>query len=112
MRRKPFKNEDRYVWEGWWECYLCGQNTWNALHHIISTSDQIYIPGDHNGSILNSAPLCNYPCHIGNESTLAKLIPDFLNRTKQYIENSDYELKPLDTAFLQTYPQHYLDNET
>lgn len=106
-RRKSFAKEDRYVWEGWWRCFLCGKNTWSDLHHIIPQNDHNFQPGSFNGSIYNSAPLCRYPCHIGNDATLEGKQTEFLNRTKNYIDNTDYERKDKDETFLEVYSELY-----
>lgn len=110
MPRTPFKKEDRYVWEDHHACYVCHKNTATDLHHIISSSDLFHVPGKFNGSILNSAPLCNYPCHVGNDAMLAKRVTEFLNRTKNWIDSTDYELTDRDRKFLQVYNDLYNDH--
>jgi len=106
-KRFSFKKDDRYVWQWHYECFECEKNSADALHHIIASSNLNYVPGSHNGSIFNSAPLCNHTCHLGREAQLAKKIPEFLVRTLMWIESTDYERKQRDYDFIETYQDLY-----
>ena len=70
--KNRFPKNIRYVWEDWHSCLVCNANKWDALHHIISPSSMLFVPGDHNKSIYNSCPIHNFKCHIDNESLSKK----------------------------------------
>lgn len=108
--KNRFDKQDRYVWEDHHACYECGQNGADCLHHIFGNSDIEQVPGKHNSSIYNSAPLHNQKCHIGRETSLGKKRKEFLNRTKAYIDNADYQRKERDEKFLEVYSDYYVDN--
>jgi hypothetical protein len=88
---------------------VCGKNSWDALHHIITPTDfDFYISGTHNRSMLNSSPICNYPCHIGRDGWLKKQVPTLLAKTKHaLLEWQDYELKENDEIFIDKYSHLY-----
>lgn len=97
------------TWEGWHYCLICTRNRWDALHHIISPSSRHYVKGEHNKSMLNSCPIHNYGCHIGNESYLYsdKTIKKLLKTVKTVLESRQYRLDDTDKAFLKVYNHLY-----
>lgn len=105
-----FAEQDRAEWVYHYSCHLCERNRWDVLHHIISPSVRWYVPGDHNKSVLNSAPLHNYPCHIGNEAELGReeTIQRFLRQTFSVMtEDNDRRLTHVDKMFVRTYAALY-----
>lgn len=109
--KNRFKDIDRQIWQGWHACLFCGRNGWDALHHIISPSSGFYVAGDHNRSILNSCPIHNYPCHVGNEGTLfqEETTKDLLQKTYEALEWQDYLLNANDKQFLNIYSKLFLN---
>lgn len=106
-----FPENLKYEWQFWYSCMVCGQNSFDALHHTISPPCRVYIKGEHNKSILNSCPICNFKCHIGNESYLHKIIPSLLVKVKNaLLDDLGYKLKPVDKDFLEVYKNLY-ENE-
>lgn len=67
-----FSQKTRYEWLDWYSCLICRMNQQDALHHIVSPSSRHYVAGDHNKSVLNSCPIHNQKCHVGNEAHLNK----------------------------------------
>jgi len=80
------------------ECWFCGGNQPDCIHHCIPRSDT----ANCSNSILNTAPLCNYPCHLNNHGLLttdewkAKL----LQKTIRYLLAQKYELTEEDKTFI------------
>lgn len=108
-QQNRFNREEKKIWMGWDECLRCGENRWDALHHIITPTDfNIYSSGKHNTSMLNSCPIHNYPCHIGEDSKLHDMIGELLVKSKHALtEWQDYELTELDYEFLDNYGHLY-----
>lgn len=113
----------RTAWQDHYECMICGKNQWDCLHHIISKSSSIYIPGDHNRSILNSAPIHNFAhpndmakmnnnhyCHYGNEAFLYRdlVIVALLHKTIRALMSIKYQFNERDNMFLHVYSELYL----
>lgn len=107
--KNRFKKEDRELWWDWNECYVCGENRWDALHHIIAQSSKRWKKGKFNSSILNSAPIHNEKCHLYNSDLHKKENEkEFLQRTYNYlVEEQGYTLKEKDKKFLNKYSEHY-----
>ena len=112
MKKKILKNrfpqEVFAEWIDWHSCHICGQNTWDCLHHIISPTNDCYIKGDHNRSIYNSAPLCNNKCHLYNPDLPRKWKTiELLKKTKEAMEKMGYEKNERDKKFLEIYKDLY-----
>ena len=108
MLSNRFPEELKYNWHFHYECLVCGKNRWDALHHIISPSSMNYIKGDHNKSILNSCPIHNDKCHLGNgELHNEHKESELLQRTVDALLKLDYKLKQIDLDFLETYKHMY-----
>jgi len=108
--KNRFSNETRHEWLYWYECIVCGKNQQDVLHHIISPSVKHYVAGKHNQSVLNSCPIHNQVCHIGNESWLGKdeNIAYLLKRTYEALRyDLGYQLKPIDEEFFKIYSKVY-----
>lgn len=105
QNRFPKGTREKWLW--WYECLECGQNTWDALHHIISPTSEYYVKGNHNRSVLNSCPICNNKCHIGHEDKLHAEIPELLGKSKRALESLHYQLKPIDKEFMRIYSHVY-----
>lgn len=103
-----FDEKDRFIWQFWYACLVCGKNNWDALHHIISPTHPLYVGGEHNKSILNSCPIHNFGCHIGNNDVLRDSTRLLLNRSKDILLNEQgYKLNERDNLFLKIYAQLY-----
>ncbi len=104
-----FSAETRNEWQYWYSCHVCGMNRIDALHHILSPSSRHYRRGEHNESVLNSCPIHNQVCHVGNEAFLydEKNIKMLLAKTRSALKELGYALKPIDLAFLEIYAELY-----
>jgi len=105
--KNRFPEEIRGEWIFWYDCMCCGKNKWDALHHIISPSVRGYVAGEHNRSILDSCPIHNFGCHIGNEAWLGKNVKELLKKTYNALRSMGYELKPIDREFMRIYKDFY-----
>ena len=108
--RNRFSTETRYVWLYWYDCMICGRNQIDALHHIISPSSHFYVDGNHNVSVLNSCPIHNQICHIGNEAHLYadQTVKYLLNKVADaLLNNLQYEIKDVDRQFVKVYKHLY-----
>lgn len=82
-----------------YECWWCGKNHWNCLHHIL---------GRVSNSPLNSAPLNNFNCHIGNgQLSHHEIIEKLLHHTLQYLLQSGYRLTEKDRKFIKENEKYY-----
>lgn len=130
--KNRFPDEVRAYWQDWYSCLVCFLNQFDALHHIVSPSSRLYVPGDHNRSIFNSCPIHNYkhpsgdglvgfghsgfgvskPCHVGNEAWLYadENIKLLLGRVLDTLLERDYYPTVRDAEFLKTYA-HLYDKE-
>ncbi len=110
-------------WDSHDECMVCEKNCWDTLHHILSPSSRLYVRGDHNKSVLNSAPIHNFAhpidmenmgdkhyCHFGNETALLKkeMIVHLLQKTIRSLLRHGYVLNDRDEQFLKIYSALYL----
>ncbi|MCK9544424.1 MAG: hypothetical protein M0R03_20590, partial [Novosphingobium sp.] len=84
-----------------YECFRCGKNKWDILHHIMGGN---FEEAD---SPLNAACLCNYPCHIG-WSFDDKISSRFLYKTLKYLYLNKYKLNSNDIKFIQEFYKIYL----
>ena len=109
-----FPESVRMEWLYWYACMVCGENRIDALHHIISPSVRFYVKGDHNKSVLNSCPIHNHKCHIGNEAYLhteenTKML---LQKTLHALtKDLGYTLNERDKEFLTIYSVLYTQND-
>lgn len=97
--RNPFSHETRNLFFYNYSCFWCGQNSWDALHHIL---------GRVSSSPLNASPIHNLQCHIGNhalESFEAK--SRLLKQTLKYLLSEDYTLTAEDKQFKETNKKYY-----
>lgn len=108
MRLKnEFKPKTRAYFADQYECWYCGRNTWDALHHIVRRG---LGNSECENSPLNAAPICNYPCHINNHG---KITQDnykklFLQKTYDFLLNRrQYKLTGKDYIFMEKYSRYY-----
>ena len=99
-----FSGETRSLFIFNYSCWVCGRNKWDALHHIVGRG---YGDSKCEQSPLNAAPICNYPCHIGQALHSDETQKDFLQRTKNYLLIQGYKLTELDNEFMEKYKQYY-----
>jgi len=107
--KNRFSQKTRYVWLYWYDCMICGKNRIDALHHIISPSCRHYVSGKHNQSVLNSCPIHNFVCHIGNEAYLFKdeTITELLNKVYFAVKELGHELDENDKEYVRVYRPLY-----
>lgn len=123
QNRFPPKIEQ--FWNGWHECLCptlihkdtgrveyCEQNHWDAIHHIISpTAYNDYVPGKHNTSVFNSAPVNNENCHLykplQNRETQTALLNKVYLIVMEKVDNGEYRLTKVDYDFLRVYKKFY-----
>jgi len=104
-----FDKNETFEWLFWLRCLWCGDNRWDALHHIISPSSFGYHGGECNKSILNSCPIHNQSCHLDNgELHKEENEIELLQRVITIMSNNNYVLKNIDKEFIKTYfDTHY-----
>lgn len=104
--RNDFNQKDKLIWSENYECWECGQNHWDCLHHIMGRGGPA---GFCESSIYNSAPLNNENCHLPIHGRLMK---DFsrmklLVKTKKYLDFVGYKPTTKDYQFLDKYRKYY-----
>lgn len=104
-----FKKDDTFEWLFWQRCLWCGENRWDALHHVISPSSRGWKDTDCNTSILNSCPIHNTKCHLYNSGLHDRDNEiDLLEKILNIMSNNNYILKDIDKEFIKTYwDSHY-----
>ena len=103
-----FPAKVRNHWLGWSTCLECKENTADCLHHIISPTSKFYIKGEHNKSIYNSAPLCNFQCHLYNSELQREYkIKELLHSTFAILDYQDYKPTKQDKLFIYYYKELY-----
>ena len=99
-----FAKGDTLVWMFWYQCMWCGENRWDCLHHIISSSSRDHQHGTFNESILNSSPMHNEKCHINNGELHHREVEiKLLEKTMTALAYDDYILTNLDREFITAY---------
>jgi len=103
-----FNRDDLLKWfDGWYKCFLCGQNTWDCFHHAVGRG----IKNDNSErSILNAIPLCNNKCHLPEHGKLRtkEFASKFLKQSYEHLLEQGYEFTELDEKFLEKYSDHYI----
>ena len=108
-------------WSGWYECLNpdCkgrkegneGYNYVDCVYYIISPTAHSYIPGKHNESVFNSAPVNNEHCHLSkpmqNEALQKKLLNRVYEIVMYRVDHRQYELTENDYDFLRIYKKFY-----
>ena len=94
-----FSDNDRYLFLYKYDCDVCGQNGWNALHHIL---------GRVSSSILNASTIHNIKCHLENgKLSQFDVRKKLLNKTLKYLKENDYVLTKKDKEFMNKYKNYY-----
>jgi hypothetical protein len=108
MNQKIFDKDTMVsLWSDNYECWFCEGNRPDSIHHIIPRSDTFC-----SNSPLNSAPMCNYPCHLNNHGliTTEKWKAKLLQKTIRYLLKQNYALTQQDLEFYlkhqKLYEQH------
>lgn len=97
--RNAFSQESRMLFFYHYDCLWCGQNGWDALHHIL---------GRVSTSPLNACPIHNLKCHIGNSA-----LDSFESRSKllKNVRNilllTGYVFTTEDKQFIIKYKKYY-----
>ena len=99
-----FSDETRelFIWNN--ECWWCGTNKPDALHHIV---------GRKSDRPLNAAPIHNFKCHIGNgKLDTFKNKNKLLNKTLIYLKQNGYKLTTEDKKFMEKHKKLYEYNKS
>lgn len=95
----PFSEKTRLLFFYNYECFWCGQNGWDAGHHIL---------GRVSNSPLNFGPIHNTKCHIGNhELESFEAQSKLLKKTLAYLLQDGYTLTEQDKQFKASYGKYY-----
>lgn len=101
-----FDEIDRKTFDDIWECFYCGMNTNDCLHHIVGRGN-----GDSTceSSILNAAPFCNQKCHLPNHGLICtdEYRKKLLSKTYSFLLKRGYIFKEIDIEFLMKYAKFY-----
>jgi len=95
--KNNFTERTRELFDFCYECWVCGKNHWNCLHHIL---------GRVSNSPLNAAPVNNLDCHIGKGFNFEDN-KRLLQKTYKYLIRVGYRLTDKDRAFMKKYAQYY-----
>ena len=97
-----FSQETRTLFSDLWECFFCGSNRADALHHIVGRGNK---EDDCESSALNACPICNHKCHLPNHGLLKTndWMSKLLNRTYALLKQSGYTFTEKDANFLEKY---------
>ncbi len=95
--RNEFSQETRFLFVDNYECWNCGRNQIDALHHIL---------GRESNSPFNAAPIENFSCHIGQSFSQEKTIK-FLVKTYRYLIRHGYKPNQKDKEFLNKHKDLY-----
>jgi len=104
--KNNFSQETRLLFQEAWQCWWCGMNTADSLHHIVSRGGK---DSTTESSTLNACPLCNQKCHLPNHGVLKTeaQIKIMLNKTYDYLIGIGYKLTELDIEFMEQYIDYY-----
>jgi hypothetical protein len=98
--KNSFSEETRELFTWNEECWVCSENGWDCIHHIL---------GRVSDSPLNCAPIHNFRCHIGNGKLATFAMKSkLLKKTLKYLLQKGYVLTEKDKAFKKKYFRYYL----
>ena len=100
--QKNFSTETRalFIWN--YQCWICGQNCWDAGHHIFGGD---FLEAD---SPLNFCPIHNYPCHIGGGHHFSEEQTKMMcQKTIQWLFKNNYKLTATDEQFILDHKKYY-----
>lgn len=105
--KNGFSVDDRFLFIDNYECWICGRNSTDALHHIVGRGGPNSVVEN---SILNAAPVHNYECHINIHGKLMtrEYQSKLLKKTLEYLESINYELTDTDKSFKFKYKNMYV----
>jgi DNA-directed RNA polymerase subunit RPC12/RpoP len=99
-----FTSQTRGLFSWNYECWICGRNTQDALHHILGRGHS----SDLENSPLNACPICNFNCHIGNgKLTDFEIRIKLLEKTFIFLVKNNYQLSKKDYLFIEKYSNYY-----
>jgi len=101
-----FSKDTRLLFIYTWECFYCGSNKADAIHHIVGRGAK---ESCLESSPLNAAPICNHKCHIPNHGLLKteEQMKILLNKTYKFLIESGYILTEKDLDFIEKYSNFY-----
>ena len=98
---RSFSEDTRWLFYDCHECWECGRNGWDALHHINGGEF------DEADSPLNAAPVHNITCHIGKSFSDEDKSRQ-LKKTLDFLEKSGYALNDKDNRYLEKFKKYYV----
>lgn len=101
--KNEFSAKTRELFLFQYECWECGKNTWDALHHCCGRG---YGDSDLESSPFNAVPICNFGCHIGK--SLGDNRSKYLKKTLEYLLSIKYQPTAKDWAFIEKYAEYYI----
>ena len=103
--KNNFSEYTRFIFSEAHECWNCGCNKADALHHIVGRGGD----GDEESSPLNAAPICNHKCHLPEHGVLGteNKIRYLLSRTYEYLTLYGYHFTEKDSRFIKKYVTYY-----
>ena len=107
--KNNFSQEDRNIYLDNYECWICSQNSVDALHHTMGRGG----PGSTvESSILNSSPVCNFKCHLQRHGFLMTKPQQMklLHKTYSYLCRIGYNVTTHDKNFIEKYRNYYPDH--
>lgn len=102
--QKNFSEETRLLFMYCYECFVCGKNCWDALHH---SQGGAFEEAD---SPLNACPIHNLKCHIGQVFN-KEMTSNFLCKTLDYLYSEGYKFNEKDLAYIDKFYDYYKDDE-
>jgi len=100
--QKNFSEKTRALFLYNYQCWICGQNTWDALHHIFGGE---FEEAD---SPLNAAPICNMTCHIGDGHHFTEEDKKMMcQKTLRFLLRNGYKLTKKDEKFILDHIEYY-----
>lgn len=114
MKKSGLKNRFnprvRELYTFWYQCFWCGENQYDCLHHIISPSSNGWKIGKHNTSPLNAAPMHNFSCHLDNGQLHSNDIErKLLIKAMRFLRSIDYKFTDNDKEFFNKYKDTHYD---
>jgi hypothetical protein len=99
---KSFSSKTRMLFIYCNQCWECGLNNWDALHHILGGDF------DEADSPLNACPIHNFMCHIGGGHHFTEeQTNNYLALTLRHLYYQKYKLDEKDKKFIQKFKSKY-----
>ena len=105
-QKNSFAEKDTILFKEAFECWNCGKNKADAMHHIVGRGLK---DNDVESSPLNGAPLCNQNCHINQHAYLmtTEVKRRLLAKTYDFLTMNGYKFQERDVDFITKYVDLY-----